>query len=123
MTKLPFTINGEDFSDIVHKYGYTTDTVPVYSRVVTTMDQVDHQTLIRMRGRLNIRTNPVREERAEAFCSALRSLPATVAYYSFQSGQIVEQTMRLTGSISLSLALWNGDVKWLDGVPLTFEQL
>ena len=40
MTKLPFTINGEDFSDIVHKYGYATDTIPVYSRVVTTMDQV-----------------------------------------------------------------------------------
>ena len=58
-----------------------------------------------------------------AFGSALRSLPAKVTYYSFQSGQIVEQTMRLTGSIPLSLALWNGDVKWLDGIPIAFEQL
>ena len=123
MTKLPFTINGEDFSDIVHKYGYATDTIPVYSRVVTTMDQVDHQKLVRMRGGLNIRTNPVKAERAAAFCSALRSLPARITYYSFQSGQIVEQTMRLTGSIPRSLALWNGDVKWLDGIPITFEQL
>lgn len=123
MTKLPFTINGEDFSDIVHKYGYATDTIPIYSRVITTMDQVDHQSLVRMRGALNIRTNPVQADRAAAFCSALKSLPAKVTYYSFQSGQLVEQTMRLMGSLPLSLALWNGDTKWLDGLSLTLEQL
>ena len=123
MTKLPFAINGEDFSDIVHKYGYSTDLVPLYSRVVTTMDLVDHQTLGRMRGTLVIRINPVQETRAAEFCSALRSLPATITYHCFQSGRTVEQRMRLTGSMPLALALWNGDTKWLDGLSLTFEQL
>lgn len=123
MIDLPYEINGEDFSDIVHKYGYVTDTVPVYSRTVTTLDKVDHQNLIRTRGTLTITTNPVKPDRAAAFCSALRALPARVKYYSFQSGQIVEQTMRLTGGMPLAVALQNGDARWLDGLTLTHEQL
>lgn len=123
MINLPYEINGESFSDIVHKYGYATDTVPVYSRVVTTLDGVDHQHLLRVRGTLTITTNPVKPDRAAAFCSALRALPGKVKYYSFQTGQVVEQTMRLTGGMPLAVALQNGDTRWLDGMSLTIEQL
>lgn len=122
MTNLPFTINGVDFSDVVHKYGYATDSIPVYSRTITTLDGVDHCNLIRMRGVLTITTNPVSEARAAAFCSALQSLPAAISYYCFQTGKTVTQTMRASG-MPLALTLQNGAARWLSGMEISFEQL
>lgn len=121
MTKWLFKINGEDFSDVVHKYGYKTDLIPVFSRCVTTLDQVDHETLIRRRGELTITTNPVTARRAAEFCAALSSMPVSISYHCFQTGSDVIRTMKTSG-MPFSYAMGNVGVDWLDQLQITFTE-
>lgn len=122
MTNYLFTINGVDFSDVVHKYGYQTDLVPVYSKRVTTLDKVDHEVVVRRRGGLTITSNPLKRERAKELAAALSSLPGQIGYHSFQLGRDVTQRMRVTG-IPMELVLKTPETDWVSGVTLTFEQL
>ena len=122
MTKFPFTVNGVDFSDVVHKYGYRTNRMPVYSRRVTTLDGVDHYSLIRTKGYLELRLNPVSKERALAFCEALQQLPAEIIYHSFQTGMPETETMTVAG-MPFGLLAIIGKKDWLDGEIIAFEQL
>ena len=122
MTKFPFTVNGADFSDIVHKYGYRTDRTPVFSKKVTTLDGVDHYSLIRTKGYLELRLNPVPKERALAFCEALQTLPAEISYHSFQTGMTETETMTAAGA-PFGLFAIIGKKDWLGGEYIAFEQL
>ena len=122
MTKFPFTVNGVDFSDVVHKYGYRTNRMPVYSRRVTTLDGVDHYSLIRTKGYLELRLNPVPKERALAFCEALQQLPAEISYHSFQTGMTETESMTVAG-MPFGLLAIIGKKDWLDGETIAFEQL
>lgn len=122
MTRFKFTVNGIDFSDIVHKYGYTTDRVPVYGPTVTTIDGVDHLRLIRTKGMLKVPLNPNSESRVAAFCAELQKLPADVEYHSFQAGVDVSETMKLT-SMSAEFVLGTPSTNWVAGTTITFEQL
>lgn len=121
MTVFKFKVNGVDFSDIVHKYGYTTDRVPVYSKTVTTLDGVAHTRLIRTKGILKVPLNPASESRISEFYAELQKLPANVEYHSFQSGDVTE-TMKLS-TMSAEFVLGTPDTKWVAGTRITFEQL
>ena len=121
MTKWTFKINGVDFSDVVHKYGYRTDLIPVFSRCVTTLDHVAHERLVRRRGELTITTNPVPAERAAAFYAALSALPASITYHSFQLGTDVTQTMKTSG-LPLSYVMGTSTEDWLDKLQITFTE-
>ena len=122
MTKFPFMVNGVDFSDVVYKYGYRTDRVPVYSPKITTLDGVDRFSLLRTKGYLEITLNPVPKERALAFCEALRQLPATISYYSFQTGMTETETMTVA-SVPFGVFATIGFRDWLGGETIIFEEL
>lgn len=122
MTKFTFKVNGVDFSDIVSKYGYSTERVAVYGKTVTTLDGVDHVKLLRSRGCLTIKINPVGADRMAEFCNALATLPVEIKYHSFQLGTDVSETMRLS-NVSASFVLDTPAKKWVDGASVKFEQL
>lgn len=121
MTVFKFKVNGVDFSDMVPKYGYTTDRVPVYSKTITTLDGVDHTILIRTKGVLNVPLNPTSERRAAEFYAELKKLPADVEYHSLQSGDVTE-TMKLS-TMSAEFVLSTPATNWVAGTRITFEQL
>ena len=122
MTKFPFTVNGQDFSDIVHKYGYRTDRIPVFAKKVTTLNGVDRLFLKRTKGYLELRLNPVPRSRALDFCEALRELPVQVTYLSFQTGMIETETMTVSGMPFSLFAVINGK-DWMGGETVIFEEL
>lgn len=122
MTRFKFKVNGVDFSDVVHKYGYTTDRVPVFGKTVTTLDGVDHTRLIRTRGVLKVPLNPTSESRATEFYAELKKLPAEVEYHSFQSGADVTETMKIT-AMPAEFVMGTPTTNWVAGTSITFEQL
>lgn len=122
MNKYLFTINGKDFSPLVHKYGYETALIPVFSRSVTTLDKVDHMRLIRMRGQLTVRLNPTSEAQIKAFAAELSSLPAAVGYHNFQLGKDVTQNMKIS-DLRAALALITPSTDWMTASSITFDEL
>lgn len=122
MNKFRFTVNGKDFSDIVHKYGYETALIPVFSKTVTTLDKVDHVCVVRWRGQLTVRINPVPAERFAEFCSELVMLPGLVGYHNFQNGYDVEKTMKVN-DLHMALALITSATDYVDGSSITFDEL
>lgn len=122
MTDLLFDVNGVDCSALVHKYGYQTESVPVWSRTVTTLDKREIKKLMRRRGVLTVKLNDAPEEQVAAFFAAMRTMPATVGYHRFQTGSDVTQTMT-TDSAPLALLLKDGDTRWLEGFTMTFEEV
>lgn len=122
MNRYCFTVNGKDFSDVVEKYGYETNLIPVYSKTVTTLDKVDHMCLVRMRGQLTVRVNSISAERAKDLSAELSSLPASIGYHSFQIGTDVEQTMRISG-LPMGITLITPTTVFLDGASITFDEL
>lgn len=122
MTDLLFDVNGVDCSALVHKYGYQTESVPVWSRTVTTLDKREIKKLIRRRGVLTVKLNDAPEELVTAFFAAMRTMPATIKYHRFQTGTDVTQTMT-TDSAPLALLLEDGGTRWLEGFTMTFEEM
>lgn len=49
MTEFAFKINGTDFSEVVNRYGYETDRVPVSAGQFTDLAGVDHNVVLRWR--------------------------------------------------------------------------
>lgn len=122
MTKYTFQINGTDFSDIVSKYGYDTDLMPVKTNTLTTMDGVDHFRVLRYKGRLNVTLNPQTALDRARIYGALQSQPLTVTYHCFQRGGDVAVKMSLDNMPAV-LGLINGSRTLLDQVTLSFTEL
>lgn len=122
MTHFPFSVNGVDFSALVHKRGYKTNRVPVYSPKVTTLDGRDHFTQIRTKGVLTVTLNPAEKSKMLALTEELQTMPVRVRYHSFQTGMTETETM-VVQDMSLALLLSAAGKDWLGGVELTFEQM
>lgn len=93
MTDLSFTINSHDYSDIVDIHNYQTSLTPVEGSRYTDLDKVEHVAVVRHRGGLSVKINPVDEDKVAALCTDLITAPVTVTYYSFQRGHTVTETM------------------------------
>ena len=122
MSKFPWKINGEDFTGLVNKYGYTTDRIPVYSSVWTDLSGVEHSTKLRDKGYLAVTLNDITAEESLRLCRQLRRPSLQVEYHSFQLGQVVPERMRVT-SMPRSLLMMDGKTPIHGSVTLEFEQL
>ena len=122
MTKFPFTVNGVDFSALVHKRGYATNRVAVYSDTVTTLDGVDHASLLRTKGILTVTLNPAEKSKMLELAEALKTLPAVVSYHSFQTGMTETETMTIA-ELPMALLLSSAGKDWVGGFELTFRQM
>lgn len=121
MSKYPFALNGVDFSDVVNKYGYETDRVPVFSTQWTDLAGVDHDVRLRDKGVLYVTLNDIDAERSAQLCEQLRRHHLMVKYHSFQLGREVEEHMRIT-SMPRSLLMIDGGVTVHSAELLTLEQ-
>lgn len=122
MTNYPFEINGEDFSDIVHKRGYQTDRQPVYGGKFTDLDQVDHYVVQRWRGFANIPTNDLKAERAAQLAAQLMKPNPRVGYWSFQLEKKVTETMVLE-KMPQQLKMQTPRADWIAAMVLSFREV
>ena len=122
MTHFPFSVNGVDFSALIHKRGYKTNRVPVYSDSVTTLDGKDHYNLIRTKGVLAVTLNPAEKSKMLALMEELQIQPVRVRYHSFQTGMTETETM-VVQDMSMALLLSTAGKDWLGGAELVFEQM
>lgn len=119
--KYPFLLNGVDFSDVIHKYGYTTDRTPVYSAQWVDLSGVTHSVKLREKGQLSVTLNDIEAERSLELCRHLRKPDLQVTYHSFQTGETVSERMRID-SMPRSLLMIDGTTPIHAGVTLDFEQ-
>ena len=122
MTNYTFEINGEDFSDIVHKRGYQTDRQPVYAAKFTDLAQVDSYKVARWRGFATIPTNDLKAERAAQLAAQLMKTPLQVKYWSFQLGRAVTETMVLE-KLPQQLKLQTAHADWIAAMVLSFREV
>lgn len=122
MTNYPFEINGEDFSDIVHKRGYLTDRQPVYTAKITDLDQVDDYKIARYRGFLDIPTNDLKAERAAQLAAQLMKPPLRIGYWCLQLGKKVEETMTLE-KMPQQLKMQTPRADWIAAMMLNFREV
>lgn len=122
MTEYTFKVNGVNFAQLVNKYAYQTDTVPVESNRVRTMDGVDHVVVLRHKGVLRVGINPADSAAFVNFCAELQKSPVEVEYTSLQHNADVVKTMTVSG-MPISFGLKNANRTILDKLELTFTEL
>lgn len=93
MTTLPFTVNGVDFSSLVTKRQYKTNRIPVIGTKYTDLAKIDHTTIARYKGYLEVSLNPLSPSQAEDLYEQLLNAPCEVTYYNFQLQQTVTELM------------------------------
>ena len=93
MTDYTYTINGTDFSDYVDRDTYTTGLIPVYGEKITTLDGVDHVTVLRHKGVISHGLNALTQTELKTLAATLVNAPLTVSYYCQQRGEVVTAKM------------------------------
>ena len=121
MKKFPFKLNGEDFTDLANKHGYTTDRIPVYSAQWTDLSGVKHRPKLRDCGYLAVHLNDIEADKSLALCTQLLKPDLHVEYYSFQLGRNVTEKMHLE-SMPRSLLMVDGTVAIHEAIILEFTQ-
>lgn len=124
MLDYTLTINSTDFTAMVERDSYKTDTVPVFSERITTMDGVDHVALIRNKSSLTFEFNPQTTTQTKTACDALLTQPCTVYFYNIQSNAYKTADMTLDGQSAqyLSRCLSRG-LHWNQMQSITLTEL
>ncbi len=120
VAKYVLQVNGVDLTDLVERNSYSTSLTNVTSARITTLDGVDHVTLIRQKGVLRCRLNPQTAAETKLVMDALRVLPAEVYYHCIQRNANVYANMMVDGMSGDYLAKI-GD--WIQTGTLTFTEL
>ena len=124
MLDYTLTINGVDFTEMVERDSYKTDTVPVFSERFTTMNGVDHTALIRNKKTITFDLNPQTATDTKTACDALSVQPITVYFFDLQANDYGTAKMTLDGQSAqyLSRCLARG-LKWNQMDPITLTEL
>lgn len=115
-----FTIAGTDYSAKLLKYGIEAEQAPVYGSKVTTLDGIDHNTIVRWKTVLTASFMPLTDAEVRALYSLLISSSISVRFDLPQYGTVTED-MRVE-KVSLAATLKNGATTYYSGVKITFTQ-
>lgn len=96
MLDYTLTVNGTDLTKYVKYDSYSTNKTPMYADPVTTLDGVQHTALIRSVGSVTFELNPQNATDTQIIASALLTQPCAVKYFSLQTQQYEDATMKLT---------------------------
>ena len=109
---------------MVERDSYMTDTVPVFSERITTMDGVDHTALIRNKKTISFEFNPQTAAQTKIACDALSTQPITVYFFNIQSNAYETAEMTIDGQSAqyLSRCLSSG-LHWNQMQPITLTEL
>ena len=124
MLDYTLTINGVNFTSMVERDSYQTDTIPIYTERITTMDGVDHVALIRNKSTLTFEFNPQTTAQTKTACDALLSQPCTVYFFNIQSNAYETAEMTIDGQSAqyLSRCLSRG-LHWNQMQSITLTEL
>lgn len=121
MTDLPFTINGVDFRAYVEKGVYNTDLIPVIGSKWTDLSKVDHTTIARFKGYLEVNLNPMSPAQVEALYDQLILAPVTVTYFNFKRNAQVTETMMPSWE-PLKDAMKRSSGHWVQSCTIEFTE-
>lgn len=122
-THYAFTVNGTDFKGYVSKVGYQTNLKPVEGNRITTINGIDHVSILRYRATLTVTLNPMTDAQFQTFCAALRlQNPCSVVFHCLQTNADMETLMTVDGMES-AFELKNVNRTVLSGLTLTFNEL
>lgn len=124
MISYRFKAGGVDLAPYVERDGYATALKPTFTQTVTTMDGVDHDKLLRLRGSVTAKLNPQSAAKAAALCAALLQHPVEVEYFCLQRQEVVVANMRAPAQTAqfLSRCLAGGQ-KWVQAEDITLEEM
>lgn len=117
-------INGVNFTAMIERDSYQTETIPIYTDRLTTMDGVDHVALLRNKSTLTFEFNPQTAAQTKTACDALLAQPCTVYFFNIQSNAYKTANMTLDGQSAqyLSRCLSRG-LRWNQMDPITLTEL
>lgn len=117
-------VNDLDISKMIDADSYETSLEPVYGDSVTTMDGVEHITVLRNRGTLSFGFNSLTAEKTAEVCAALLAIPAKVQYRCLQRNIDVIATMRPDDVSAQHLYRARfGGARWNELGSITFTEL
>lgn len=123
MTDHVVTINGLNFAPYIERGQYTTSRTPVWSRTVTTTDGRDHKRLLRYRGGLKFKLNPLTDAQTPTVAAALAEQPAAVTYYDKDLGANVTRSMVFNGLTEQEIRWRFAGKTWNEPLTVTLTEL
>ena len=115
-------INGVDITSMIEVDSYATDLIPVYGGSVTTMDGVEHVSVLRHKGKLSFSVNTLTDTQTAKLNDVLQPTVVEVQYHCLQRNTIIIATMKTDGSTARHLGRVRfGGCRWneLSGISLT----
>ena len=100
---ITLTLNERDFSGRVSNYEVTHEPIP--SKIITTLDSVEHVTINKFRTVIKFRLIPSSDETANDDYTALSAGVFAATYTDPQAGGDRSQTVRLTTNLSAAFGL------------------
>nr|DAO94564.1 MAG TPA: hypothetical protein [Caudoviricetes sp.] len=124
MISFKFKAAGVDLAPYVERDSYTTAVQPVFTETVTTMDGVDHDKLLRLRGSVTVKLNPQSAGNAAKISAALLGHPVEVEYFCLQRQAVVVASMRAPAQTAqfLSRCLAGGQ-QWSQAESITLKEM
>ncbi len=90
-------INGVDVTSMIEIDSYSTALIPVYGGSVTTMDGVEHVSVLRNKGKISFSVNPLTDTQTAQLTYALQPAVVEVKYHCLQRNTTIIATMRIDG--------------------------
>lgn len=116
--------NGADITSMIEIDSYTTALLPVYGSSVTTMDGVEHVSIVRYKGKLSFAANPQTDTQTERLSAALSSGIIETQYHCLQRNSVVIAKMRLDEISARHLGRVRfGGKKWNEVSAITLTEL
>lgn len=120
MTKLPYKVDAVDFTDLVHKYGYTV----TYERVRGENDFVylngnEEEDVLQIKPVVAVRINDVPTGELSTFLAAVLKPTVRLTYYDPAHGEITRTALPTVEAVSLLLD--DGTTRWWSGFTVTMR--
>ena len=121
MSKLPYKVDGVDFTDLVHKYGYSV----VYERIhgendFVYLDGNEEDDILQIKPVVTVRLNDAPDAQATAFLAAVCKNKVSLTYYDPRAGAVLTRDALPTVS-EVALLLEDGGTHWWKGWTVTMR--
>lgn len=123
-SRYPVIVGGVDITAMIEVDSYETALIPVYGGSVTTLDGVEHTTVIREKGYLKFSVNPMTDVQTKKLNDAMKNSIAEVQYHCTLRNATVIATMRIGKPAARHMGRVNyGGGKWNELAEITMTEL
>lgn len=123
-SKYPVIMGGVDITAMIEVDSYETALIPVYGGSVTTMDGVEHTSVIREKGFLKFAVNPMTDVQTKKLNDAMKNSITEVQYHCTQRNTTVIATMKIDRPAARHMGrVHYGGAKWNKLSEITMTEL